>query len=71
MVTFVMDQENKMDASLRGMKAIIANCTELVPVMLESSEDGETSASYSDLTPHDMVEIQEVAAGGGNQHVEE
>ena len=39
------------------MKALIARCTELFPVMIESSEDGETSLSYSDLTPQDVVEI--------------
>jgi hypothetical protein len=39
--------------------------------MVESSEEGETSSSYSDLIPHNMVEIQDVTVGGGNQHVEE
>jgi hypothetical protein len=47
------------------MKALIASCTELFPAMVESLEDGETSSSYSDLIPHDMVEIQGVAVGGG------
>jgi hypothetical protein len=71
MVNFIMDQGNKMDASLKAMKAIIASCTELFPATVESSKEEETSSSYSDLTPHDIVEIQGVAAGGGNQHVEE
>ena len=61
MVTFIMDQGSKMDASLNAMKALIASCTELFPTTVESSEEGETSLSYSDLTPHDMVEIQGVA----------
>ena len=36
MVTFIMDQENKMDASLKAMKVLIANCMELCPVVVES-----------------------------------
>ena len=28
-VNFIMDQGNKMDVSLRALKALIANCTEL------------------------------------------
>jgi hypothetical protein len=71
MVTFIMDQRSKMDAASKAMKALIASCTELFPTMVESSEEGETSSSYSDLTPHNVVEIQGVAVGGGNQHVEE
>ena len=45
--------------------------TLLQKIRVESSEDGKTSSSYSDLIPHDMVEIQGVVVGGGNQHVEE
>jgi hypothetical protein len=60
-----------MDAALKAMKALIASYTELFPATVESSEEEETSLSYSDLTPHDIVEIQGVAVGGGNQHVEE
>ena len=71
MVTFIMDQGSKMDASLKALKALIASCTELFPTTVESSEEGETSLSYSDLIPHDMVEIQGAAVGGGNQHGEE
>ena len=55
MVTFVMDQGSRIDAALKAMKAPIASCTELFPVMVESSKDGETSSSYSDLTPQDVV----------------
>lgn len=61
MITFVINEGSKMDASLRAMKAHIARCTELFPVLLESSKDGETSYSFLDLTPYDMV----------NQRVEE
>ena len=71
MVIFIMDQGNKMNASLKAMKALIASCRELFPVVVESSEEGESSSSYSDLTPHDMVEIKVVAVEGGNQHAEE
>ncbi len=39
--------------------------------MIESSGEGKTSSSYSDLTPHDIVEIQDVTIGCGNQHVKE
>ena len=53
-----------MDASLKAMKALVASCTELFPVRVESSEDGETSSSYFDLTPQDVVEIQGVTVGG-------
>ena len=55
MVTFIMNQGSKMDASLKAMRALVASCTELFPVRVESSKDGETSSSYSDLTPHDVV----------------
>jgi hypothetical protein len=58
MVTFIMDHESKMDAALKAMKSLIASCTKLFPAIVESSEDGETSSSYSNLTPHDVVEIQ-------------
>ena len=61
MITFIMDQGSKMDASLKIMKALIASYTELFPIVVESSEEGKSSSSYSDLTPHDMVEIQGVA----------
>jgi hypothetical protein len=54
MVTFIIDQGNKMDASLKAMKALIASCTELFSVVVESSEERESSSSYSDLIPHDM-----------------
>jgi septation ring formation regulator EzrA len=50
-VTFIMDQGNKMDATLKTMKALIASCTELFPATVESSKEEETSSSYSDLTP--------------------
>ena len=33
--------------------------------------DGETSSSYSDLTPPNVVEIQGAAVGGGNQPMAE
>ena len=68
MVTFIMDQGNKMDASLKAMNALIASCTELFPGVVVSSEEGESSSSYSDLTPYDMVEIQGAPVEGGNQH---
>jgi hypothetical protein len=71
MVNFIMDQESKMDAFLKATKALIASCTELFPATVESSKEEETSSSYSDLTPHDIVEIQGATEGGGNQHVEE
>ena len=71
MVTFIMDQENRMEAYLKVMKTLIASCTELFPVVVESSEEEESSSSYSDLTPHDMVEIQGATVEGGNQHTEE
>jgi hypothetical protein len=71
MVNFIMDQGRKMDASLKAMKALIASCTELFPATVESSKEAETSSSYSDLTPRDMMEIQGAMVGGGNQHVEE
>jgi hypothetical protein len=61
MVTFIIDQGSKMDRALKKMKALIASCTELFPATVESSEEKETSSSYFDLTPHDMVEIQGVA----------
>ena len=32
-VTFIMNQGSNMDASLKAMKALIASCTELFPVM--------------------------------------
>jgi hypothetical protein len=70
-VNFIMDQGRKMDASLKAMKALIASCTELFPATVESSKVEETSSSYSDLTPHDMMEIQGAVVGGGNQHVKE
>ena len=57
MVTFVMDQGSKMDASLKAMKALIASCTKLFPIVVESSEEGESSSSYSNLILHDMVEM--------------
>ena len=68
MVTFIMNQRNKMDASLKAMKALIVSCTELFPVVVGSSEDGKTSSSYSDLTPQDVVEFQGAAVGGGRHH---
>jgi hypothetical protein len=71
MVTFIIDQGSKMNATLKTMKALIASCTELFPATVESSEEDETSSSYSDLTPHDIVEMHGAAVGGGNQHVEE
>jgi hypothetical protein len=68
MVTFIIDQGSKMDRALKKMKALITSCTKLVPATVELSEEEET---YFDLIPHDMVEIQGVVVGGGNQHVEE
>ena len=70
-VHFIMDQGNKVNASLKTMKVLIASCTELFPIVVESLEEGESSSSYYDLTPHDMVEIQGVAVEGGNQHAED
>jgi hypothetical protein len=66
MVNFITDQGRKMDASLKDMKALIVSCTELF-----SAKGEGTSSSYSDLTPHDMMEIQVAMVGGENQHVEE
>jgi hypothetical protein len=57
MVNFIMDQGRKMDTSLKAMKAFIASCTELFPATVESSKEDETSSSYSDLTPRDMMKI--------------
>ena len=57
MVNFIMDQGSKMDVSLRALKALIANCTELFPGVVESSEEEESSSGYSDLTPRDLKEI--------------
>jgi hypothetical protein len=71
MVTFVMDHGSKMDATLKAMKILIASCMELFPITLESSEDEETSSSYSDLTSQDVVEIWEAVEGIGNQPMEE
>jgi hypothetical protein len=71
MINSIMDQRDKMDASLKAMKALIASYMELFPATVESSKEEETSSSYSDLTPYDMVEIQDVVVGGRNQHVEE
>ena len=69
MITFVIDEGSKMDASLRAMKAHIARCTELFPVLLESSKDGETSYSFLDLTPYDMVKPTSGREGpGGRLH---
>ena len=45
MVTFVMDHESRMTVALKAMKAFLASCTELFPVRVESSKDGETSSS--------------------------
>ena len=50
MVNFIMDQGSKMDASMRTLKALIANCTELFFGVVESSEEEESSSSYSDLS---------------------
>jgi hypothetical protein len=71
MVTFIMDQGSNMDTSFKEMKTLISSCTKLFPIMLKSSEDGETSSSYSNLTPQDVVEIQKAATRGGNKHLEE
>jgi hypothetical protein len=65
MVTFIMDQESRMDATLKAMKALIASCTELFPAMVDSSEERETSSSYSELISQDVEEIQGAAVGGG------
>jgi hypothetical protein len=70
-VTFIMDQRSKMDATLKAMQALIASCTELFLATIKSWEEGKTSSSYSDLTPHNMVETRDTAVGGENQHVEE
>jgi hypothetical protein len=71
MVTFVIDQETKMGASLKALKALVTSYTNLFPVMVESSEDEKTSSSYSDLTSQDVVKIREAAAGSENHPVEE
>ena len=71
MVNFIMDQGSKMDASLRALKALIANCTELFPGVVDSLEEKESSLGYSNLTPRDVEEIQGAAVEGGNQHAEE
>ena len=71
MVNFIMDQGSKMDATLRALKALIANCTKMFPGVVESSEEDESSSGYSDLTPRGVEEIQGAAAEGGNQHAEE
>ena len=71
MVTFIMDQRSKVDASLKAIKTLIASCTELFPIVVKSSEEGESSSSYSNLTPHDMVEIYGASVEAGNQHAEE
>jgi hypothetical protein len=39
MVNFIMDQGSKMNASLKAMKVLIASCTELFPVTVESSKE--------------------------------
>ena len=44
---------------------------ELFAGMVESSEEDESSSSYSDLTPPDIEEIRGAAVKGGNQHAEE
>jgi hypothetical protein len=69
MVTFIMDQKSKMDATLKAIKVLIARCTELFSATVESSKEDDTSSRYSDLTPHDIVEIQGAAVEGGNQHM--
>jgi hypothetical protein len=71
MINFIMDQGRKMDVSLKAIKALIVSCTELFPATVESSKEAETSLSYSDLTPRDMMEIQGVVVEGGSQHLEE
>ena len=71
MVKFIMDEGSKMDSSLRALKALIASCTELFPVVVESSEEEESSSRYSDLTPRDIEEIHGAAVKDGNQHAEE
>jgi hypothetical protein len=40
LVTFIMDQESRMDATLKAMKALIASSTELFFATVESSEEG-------------------------------
>ena len=40
MVTFVMDQRSRMEAALKEMKALIASCTKLFPVMVEPLKNG-------------------------------
>jgi hypothetical protein len=60
-----------MDATLIAMKALIASCTELFSIMVESSEDGEISSSYSDLTPKRCGGNSRVATEGRNQPIEE
>ena len=57
MVTFVMDQGSRMDITLKPMMVLFVSGTKLCPIMVELSEDDETSSSYSDLTPQDVVEI--------------
>ena len=71
MGTFIVDQGSKMDAILKEMKALISSCTKLFPIVAQSSEEGKISLSYSDLTPHNMVEMKGAAVRGRNQHVEE
>ena len=70
MVNFIMDQGSKMDATLRALKALIANCTEMFPGVVESSEEDESSSDYSDSTPRDAEDIQGAAAEDGNQPME-
>ena len=60
-----------MDTFLKAMKAFVASCTELFPVVVESLEEGQTSSSYSGLTPYDIVKIHDAAVESENQHVEE
>ena len=71
MVKFIMDQGSKMDSSLRALKALIASCTKLFPVVVESSEGEESPSRYSDLTPRDIEEIHGATVKDGNQHAEE
>ena len=70
MVTFIMDQGSRMDATLKATKALLVSCTELFPVMVDLLEDGETSSSYSDLTAQDVMEIRGAEIGGRNQPTE-
>jgi hypothetical protein len=58
MVGFIMEQGGKLEATLRAMKALIASFAEMFPSLLESSESGETSSTYEDLTPEDLMEIE-------------